>query len=808
MNSYLKFLSRNKLYTFINIAGLAVSLMFIILMGDYTWRQYSIDRWHKNADRICLMGSNEDFFISPQAAEDIKTMCPEVEQICRVISQSGKIKRQSSVNLAGSNSKEVTEPDHPKIGRQEVIGKENESLIMLADSSFFHFFDFQFLEGDRRTALDSPDKCVITERLAKQLFGERSPLGESLQITGYRYVMMDEKDPYDSTLVYTISAVVEDLDHTVLPNETQLIANMARYPQVMGYKLGNHDFAYGPQGSFKSFLMLREGASLESKKKMIKDHLAKNYAGGWKDKEVILTPLTDIMFATQNNGAGLIKGDKLRLRILLTAVLAILFFAISNYINLTVANTGFRAKEMATRRLFGSSQHEISWKLIAESTLMVAVSFAIGLILALCFQQDAVQLFKGKIALVEDINVVSVSVCVGFILLVGIVSGVLPSYQMSRFQPIDIVKGNFRFRSKMVLGRLFIILQNVITVVMLTAALTIWLQINHLIQAPLGYNTKDLYTVEIPNGKSQVVRNRLEKMPFVERIGTFSFSDFSGKKSGMRFVSQKQKQIEVYLTNLDKTAFELYGLKIIKDNGNNNDGYYLTEEAMRQFGYTEKDREINWGDWKSPISGIIRDFHFRNVLHGAEPFAIRLEDTMDFPVFLVKTNGNKRAKSDFESMLREIGVKDSDLKWYVSSLEEDIAQSFIDQRNTLHIITLFTLIAIVISIMGYVGLSLFFIRQHEKEIGIRKIMGSTSREVMWRMFRIFCAPLLLSFAIAIPLSWFIMHDWLSNFSYRIKLSPWIFIVTCAFALLVSILSVYVQIMKAVRTNPVESIKTE
>ena len=144
----------------------------------------------------------------------------------------------------------------------------------------------------------------------------------------------------------------------------------------------------------------------------------------------------------------------------------------------------------------------------------------------------------------------------------------------------------------------------------------------------------------------------------------------------------------------------------------------------------------------------------------------------------------------------------------VLSIEDCIAETFEDQQNTLKIITLFTIIAIIISVMGYVGMSLFFIRQRQKEIGIRKIMGSTSGEVMVLMLRIFCSPLLLSFVIAVPLSWYIMRDWLTNFSYRIALSPWIFIATCAFALLVAILSVGLQIIKAVRTNPVESIKTE
>ena len=789
MRSYLKFLSRNKAYTFISIAGLVVSLMFIILMGDYTWRQYSIDAWHKHADRIYLTGSGEEFFMWPQAAQEIKEMCPEIEQTCCVMSQNGRI----------------------KYGQREVKEEAKENgIIMLTDSTFFSFFDFELTKGDRRTALDAPDKCVITERLAQRLFGEKDPIGESLQIVGKRSVFMNNEDPYDSTLVYTVSGIVKDFDHTVLPNETQLIASMERFPQVMGYNLKPHSFAYSSTGACKAFFMLRPGATLDAKKKLIEDHLAMNYM--WShmdDQEFIATPLTDIMFAPQNNGYGMQKGDKTRLRILLAAVLAILFFAVSNYINLTVANTGFRAKEMATRRLFGSSQMEISLKLIAESTQMITVAFLLGLALAFCFQDDAAELFRGKIALLNDVSVGTVSVCLGFILLVGIVSGIMPSYQISRFQPIDIVKGNFRYHSKMVMGRLFIVVQNVVTVTMLTAALVIWLQLNHLIHAPLGFNTERLYYVNTPEGKSQTVRNQLEKMPFVERIGEYSGTTFVTYSSSIRSITNGDKLTSLFLTDLDSTAFALYGLDILKDYGNTSNGYYLNEEAKRRLELTDDDREMVWGkDEMAPICGILKDFHRINVLTGAEPFAIRVKEHVKSPNFLVRTSDDNQAKAAFVEMMRELGVSEEELEWYVSSLEEGIADTFEDQQNTLKIITLFTAVAVIISVMGYVGMSLFFIRQRKKEIGIRKIMGSTSGEVATLMLRIFCAPLFVSFVVAVPLSWYIMRDWLTNFSYRIALSPWIFIATCAFALLVAILSVGLQIIRAVRANPVDSIRTE
>ena len=784
MKSYFRFLSRNKLYTLINVVGLVVSLMFIILLGDYTWRQYSIDSWHKHADRIVLMGDQTSFSMWPQAAEKIKDMCPEIEQKCCVMSVRGKI----------------------KYGQQEVKDGENENgIIMLADPTFFQFFDFELDKGNRQTALNAPDKCVITERLAHRLFGDKNPIGESVQMVG-EYNVEPGNTVYDSTLVYTVSAVAKDFDHTVLPNETQIIASMKRYPQMLGAEFPGYSYAFSNAGACKVFFMLRPGMTLDSKKKTMDDYIANNYFLAFGEYKVSATPLKDVMFAPQNDGKGLQKGDKTRLHILITAVLALLFFAVTNYINLTVANTGFRSKEMATRRLFGSSQHMIAWKLIGESTLMVAFSFAIGLALAFSFQDDAMNLFKGKIAIIDDINIVSVSICLGGILLVGIVSGLLPSWQMTRYQPIDIVKGNFRFRSKMVLGKVFIILQNVITVTMLTASLVIWLQLHHLIHAPLGFNTEHLFYIISPEGKEQVVRSQLEKMPFVEKIGTFSGSTFTQFHTGVYVIVRDDKFVSLFETDMDKTAFELLGLQVKNNHGTSADGIYLNDEALRQLDNKFDSREIGWHDGgKDQITGVLEEFHSINVLSPIQPFAIRVQKDKEFPWFLVKTSGDKKAKAAFEEMMKKL---DDSGEERVLSIEESIAETFKDQQHTLKLITLFTLIAIVVSVLGFIGMSLFFIRQRQKNIGIRKIMGSTSHEVMMLMLRTFCAPLLVSFVIAIPLSWYVMNDWLSNFSYRISLSPWIFAVTCAFALLVAVLSVSIQIIKAVRTNPVESIKTE
>jgi putative ABC transport system permease protein len=298
-------------------------------------------------------------------------------------------------------------------------------------------------------------------------------------------------------------------------------------------------------------------------------------------------------------------------------------------------------------------------------------------------------------------------------------------------------------------------------------------------------------------------------MPFVERIGEYSGTTFVTYNSSIRSITNGDKLTSLFLTDLDSTAFSLYGLDILQDYGNTSNGYYLNEDAKRRLELSDDDREMVWGkDETAPISGIIKDFHRINVLHEAEPFAIRLQEHVKSPNFLVKTNGDKQAKTAFDEMLRGLGVSEEELVWCVSSLEEGIAETFEDQQNTLDIISLFTIVAIVISVLGYVGMSIFFIRQRQKEIAIRKVMGSTSGEVLLLMLRTFSIPLLISFVIAVPISWYIMTDWLSNFSYRIALSPWIFAAAGFTCFIISLLTVIVQSWRAASENPINNIKTE
>lgn len=796
MKYFFRFLKNNPLYAVINVVGLALSLMFVILIGDYTYRQFSIDKWHRNHERIYVLGTeNGNSLLSwPDCAHSLKDRYPEVEDVCCVYMHNGKIKHEDKV--------------------YEESQGDNAGNIMLADSNFFRFFDFKMIDGDRETALDSPEKCVVTESLAKALFPDGNALGQPLQIEGTRYVFVsdDNGDPYDSSLVYTVSGVIKDLDKTVFLNETAVIANFERAPQVLGYRLRNDLMASGPLGSTLSFLMLRPGASLEDKIEDLTSYCIEsipvfNFYG---NRKAAIIPLDDLMFAPQNTGAGLQTGDKSLLGILLAVVLAILMFAVTNYINLTVANTGFRAKEMATRRLLGSDGLGISLELIGESTLMVFISFIIGGALALLLEDKVAVLFKGKIDILKDINFSTVSVSLLFIVLTGIISGIMPTISLSKYKPIDVVKGSFRYHSKMVLSRIFIILQNVITMTMMAATLTILLQMSHLVKAPLGYNTENIFRVSSDN--PEVMRNALKSQPFVQEIGSFSGTSLDGNYRSMSTRKDKDNNnLLVYLTTWDKEFIDIMGINLVKDNHLSGDVKYINEELAGKLSLGDGESEVTWGDGKvMQVAGVFSNFHMTNILDPYQPFMITVKDTdeIEDPNFMVKTDGSPDARKKLCDLIKEIDGTTEHLDWKLQSVDDNVKASLTEEKNTMRVVGIFTGVAVLISILGFIGMSLFFIRQRKKEIGVRRIMGSTTNEVLSLLLTKFCAPLLVSFIFAVPLSWFVMGKWLEGFSYRIGLSPWIFIASGAVSLLIAVVSIFFQTLHAAHSNPADAIRAE
>ena len=350
--SFFNFLGRNKLYTAINIFGLSLSLMFVILIADYTVRQLTVDSFHSKAGRIYVV-SNENTVASAYFLQKhLLDRYPEIEATCAVSFE-----------------------DHHTV---EADGKLALADVLYADTTFFRIFDFELAAGDRRQALAARDNVVLSESFARRMFGDADPVGRSLVAEGKSY---------------TVSAVMRDIERSVIPPVDLL------YRGDLLTKKNNNNESMSNVGSCCTFLLAREGADLRAKLPDMLDYFKTIYLPYTRGfyRQVTLLPLREVYFSSLDSYGNLSSGNRSFVTILMAIGIVILLFAVINYVNLTAAQTGFRAKEMATRRLLGATKGEVVLKLILESTLMCCTAFAVAFLLAEAAEPYAARLLGAKI---------------------------------------------------------------------------------------------------------------------------------------------------------------------------------------------------------------------------------------------------------------------------------------------------------------------------------------------------------------------------------------------------------------------------
>ena len=445
--SFLKFLGRNKAYTLIDVFGLSVSLMFVLLIAVYTVQEMSTDKFHTKADRIYLVG-NENWMATGAAIPyKIKERYPEVEKVCPVVADNSS----NIVVVSGD--------------------RKLKANVMFADSTFFDFFDFRLLQGTREQALAAGNYAVVSSSFARKMFGTDDPMGRQLVV--------------GDTISATINGVVEDLLHSSIPEADVIV----RWEQVRYLNWSLAPDQLGNAGSTSAFVLVREGSDFPSRAEDMA-HWFKEFYWPYQygtAKEVRILPLSEQYFAKAASYSSLRKGDWRFVIVLMSVGFLILIFAVINYINLTVAQAGFRAKEMATRRLLGSSRGELFMRLMLESTLLTFISLVIGVLLALAvvpFVNDLLQTHVYMSVLGSPVWLLAL---VSLTVVVGVLSGLLPAIIISSSKPIEVVRGTFRAKTKMVFSKFFIVFQNVITITMIAASIVMVSQIVHMINAPVGY---------------------------------------------------------------------------------------------------------------------------------------------------------------------------------------------------------------------------------------------------------------------------------------------------------------------------------
>jgi putative ABC transport system permease protein len=765
LKTFFLFLKRNKIYALINVFGLTVSLIFVILIAVYVHREVSVDRFHRNGDRIYALGRDNGLDYAYRIAYRLQQRYPEIEKVCPVIPWY---------------------QDHTC-----AVGEDNfMTKLLFVDSTFFDFFDFK-LYGDKANVLISPNSAVVSRSFALKAFGSKDPVGQFIRLS--------------DNISVTVTGVMDDIDNSIIPYGDILV----RISNIRYFNLTMDSKYFANSGSAYVFVMEKENADLQAKTEDMTAFFKEIF---WPfqtnmSKNVNLTSLKKVYFSDMR-GHNLRHGDRQLVTILFSVGLAILLFALTNYINLTVAQAGFRAKEMAVRRLYGASRGELFARMMMESTVLCLVSFVLAVFFAHVLMPYAGELLNNRnLSLNAILTPAGTGVSLVTVLVLGMISGWLPATIISNVNPVDVTKGSMKRKNKMVFSRYFIVFQHAITVALLVSAITITSQTQHLIDAPLGYNTDNI--LNIPNfhlrndGLRNEFINETEKLASVKRVA-YAYGTPFDRGNNNTFV-HKGKNIPLQILIGDSAYVEMLGLKILRENHQEN-GFYLTQFAVKELEIEEDALEFvsSDGNYKFKIAGIMQDFQLGTITGDQYPVVFRL-GRENYPPWniLVEVQGDPSAAY---RQVQQTYERIAGMSFIGRFLNEHIADSFSRQKQTSQIILVFTCIAILISILGLLAMSTYFIRLRTKEIAVRKVFGASFGEVLLQLLRTFLTYVVVAFVVAVPFSWYLMNRWLEDYSYRIDLSPWIFIAAGVFCFLVSLATVFWQSRVAANANPVDSMK--
>ncbi len=779
MKSYIRFLSRNKLYTAIMAVGLSVSLALVIIMTCFVWQNMRVNRHYPDQDRMYCIGQKGTINSNGAMAETMVGGIPELECGTTIICTS-----TDSQSLNGNS-----------------LDKKKHLAV---EKTFFEMFPTKFLTGSPEV-FNGIENVIITEGLANEYGG--------IDLIGKKLVLEDDEEEYE----FTVSAIIEDFDDTIFENARFLInlkhpLNHERM-QVPLYK-GMH----GTSTVFK----VREGIDEdELRNKADKAFCAAIDIEYDEDGHLSLTRLDKIYTSEDNDGegTGFKKGNKELMTSFSIIVVFLLISAIFNYINLNVALTGRRSKETATRMLLGEDRKKVFSRSMVESLGFMAICMCAAFLIAHLSLPYINSLIESPIPIEIKLSREHAYMYILILGITALICGIIPASISLKFKPIEIVKGNWRYESKRIFSKVFIIMQNVIALIMIVVSLTMNAQIRHMINMPLNTDISDLYIARVFNSE---FGKKLDELPFVEKHGITGGGP--GRRVslyGFKLDDEAETFVRINVCECDSSAFSIFGFKIVRDYGAASERQiWITESAIRNLCMDPENPVFPVsGRWRlfedgGQIAGIIEDVPFTSALNlDPDVAGIVVMEPLDplWSEYIIKMNNPSKENIRILDKLCEEEVKDTNRHWAIKryGYYPDIMEKVYEpMKKQTRMVTLFMVIAIMLSALGQIAMSTYYATEHEKEIGIRKVFGGTVESESRRNVQAYMSYCLIAVVIALPLSFWITGRYLETFVYRMQQSPWIYIaaVTALFAL--SLVSVLWQTLRAARTNPAEALKKE
>jgi len=783
-----RIIKKSKVYSFINISGLAVGMACCILIFLWVKDELSFDRFHENADVIYRVtdrypdssaGYRSSAVSAWPLAEALKNDFPEIVESARL--------RILTHRLISYKDKKFYEND-----------------FVAVDPSFLKMFSFPLVKGDITTALTEPNTILISEETAPRYFGTEDPIGKVLN--------------YNNNTDFKVIGVLKDVPQNshirfdfLVPFESTLRA------------LGWTDSWWSD--NYTTYVQLAENASFQHISDKVYDYKKKIYSES--RTKLILQPLTDIHLRSNYSIDlyGSTENKSIYVYAFSLIALFVLLIACINFMNLSTARSEKRSKEVGLRKVVGATRHHIIAQFYGESLFMTVISFVAAVFLVYLLLPAFNNLSGKMLALDSMKEPVFLLGLFGIMLLTGLVSGSYPALVQSSFKPVDSIKGiglTFSSKSgKSLFRHSLVVVQFTLSIMLIVGTLIVYKQIHYMLNKELGYEKESMICFrKRANVRNQYDAFKSELLRDPNITGVTASSDiptYTVHSTGAFSWEGKdpETRLSIHQFSVDYDYIKTFNMNIIAGRDfsrefpvdDSTQSFIVNEMAVQAMGLKDPvGTMFQLYKHRGQIVGVVEDFHFKSLQKEIEPLVLRIDPGWDSYVF-VKFR-SEQTKEAIASIQRVYNTFNPDFPLEYTFLDEAVEQLYDSEQKTKTIFNYFTFIAIFISCLGLYGLAAHMAQQKTKEIGIRKVLGAPIINIVTNLSKEFILLVCMANAIAWPVAYYFMNKWLKNFAYRTSMGLWIFFLSALAALVIALLTVSYQSIKAATANPVDSLRYE
>jgi putative ABC transport system permease protein len=804
IRNYLKIALRNlvkyKFISFINLFGLTIGLACCMLILVYILNELSFDKYNSKADNIYRVTRN---FRNPETGATTIDLCTVAPPFAPLLQND--FKEIKKVTRLWENNTTLRYQD-------KVF---NEQRVFYADEHFPDVFDVTVLKGNATKALEDPYSVMLTEEMAKKYFGSEDPMNKmikmnnrfSLKVTGIYKSL-----PANAHIHPGIMISFNTLKDTLIYGETRLRTNW-----------GNN--------AFLTYLLMPGNFQPKSLETQFPAFLDRHIQDGGKYKtsqwtSLSLQKLTDIHLYSHTDDEVEENGDIKRVYIFSAIALFILLIACINYMNLSTARSTLRAREIGVRKAVGALRKEIIIQFLAESVLISWMAMLLSLLLTWqaipwLNKLTGQQLSMG---ILFNSGILATMFAIPFV--VGIFSGLYPALFMSSFQPVKVLKGLFKAGGASISFRkVLVTAQFAISIILIISTAVVFQQLHYMQQKSLGFDRDHIVTLQYNrslNDKFDAFRNDLTTNTNIKnaarssRIPTGRLLDAMGTNIN-RGDSMVPVTADIKFVWTDREFISTYGVKVVagrgfsKDFSTDSSGFVINEAAVKALGLKSNEdaigKDIRYGNRTGKLIGVINDFHFESMHQKIVPLILFAPANSSYRAISIKITGNNiaAALSQVEATWRKFLP---DIPFEYNFLDENFSRLYESEQRQGTLFTVFACVAIFIACLGLFGLSAFAITQRIKEIGIRKVLGASTTNIVSLLSKDFLKLVIVAAVIAFPVAWYVMNQWLQDFAYRINIPWWVFILAGILAAGIALFTISFQAVKAAVANPVKNLRTE